>query len=129
MVNWFIASLNVLLWGLSLMVLWRTLTITPTIPAQGRARLVRIGSGIAIAGALIIAIGTWIWGQRPQDGIAITSIGGAVIALSATTIFGALGHRHRNEIRLAAWSVTGIGAVAFIVGLIVYFTCPLLRAW
>lgn len=130
MANWFIASLNVLVAGLSLKVIARTLSLTTESPKDVITQLTKLGLKILCAGFAIIIIGTimWILKSGPQIGIGITSVGLAVILLGVGTILRASGHRHEKTVQIGTRVLIGIGAGAFIIGLIVYFTCPLLRA-
>ena len=109
---WFIVSLNILVCGLGIMMVWQTLT--------RKGPLWGFGLGIVVAGLLIIALGTWIWGYNPQDGIGIASVGVAVLALGAATLFTALGRGHEKTIQVTAWFVTGIGGVGFLIALAAY---------
>jgi hypothetical protein len=130
MENWFIASLNVLVAGLSIKVIARTLSLTTESPKDVIPQLTKLGFNILYAGIAIIVIGIimWILTPGPQAGIGITSVGLAVILLGGGTILRARGHRHEKTVQIGARVLIGIGAGAFLVGLIAYFISPLLGA-
>lgn len=117
---WFIVSLNILVCGLGIKMVWRTLTR----PGPHW----KFGLGIVVAGIAIVLIGQIVFvgiakcGLEPrgQDGIAIISVGVAVLALGAATLFQELGRGHENMIRVTACSVTGIGGVGFLITLVAY---------
>lgn len=122
MENWFIASLNVLVAGLSIKVIARTLSLTTESPKDVITQLTKLGFKILYAGIAIIIIGPIMWILRlgPQTGIGITSVGLAVILFGVGTIFRARGHRHEKIVQIGARVLIGIGAGAFLIGLIAY---------
>ena len=126
MVALFAGCLFVLIFGLNLKVISRTLTLTAESPKDVVTQLTKMGAKIACAGFAIFVIGVIVLvgiakcglEPRAQDGIAITSMGAAVIALGFTTIVGAVGHGHEKAVRIGYQIALGVGAGVFLIGLI-----------
>lgn len=133
MVGLFAACLFILIFGLNLEVISRTLTLTTESPKDVVTQLWKMGSKIFIAGmaillvSVIIIVGIAKCGlePRPQDGTTIASMGAAVLALGVTTIIRALGRP--ESVRRSARIVTWIGAGLFLLSVVVYFIMALVR--
>lgn len=82
-----ITGLSVIVFGLSLMVMWRTLTVTAANQENALTQLGKMYIGIILAGLVIFATGMIMWGvcQYHQGGIAIMATGAAVMTLGVTS--------------------------------------------
>ena len=126
MVGLFATCLFILIFGLNLKVISRTLTLTTESPKDVVTQLTKMGLKIVYAGIAIVLIGGIIFvgiakcgvEPCPQDGITIASTGNAVLALGFTTIIGARGRP--ETVRKGARIVICIGAGLFLVSLIAY---------
>jgi uncharacterized membrane protein YidH (DUF202 family) len=118
-----LTGLGILVLGLNLMMVWRTLTVTAASPTETISQLTRMGGGIMLAGFAILAIGvgTWIYGRRSQDGTAILSIGAAVVVLGGSSIIRAYGHGYEKMVWNGALIAVGIGVAIFLAYFIVIY--------
>jgi len=121
-----IYSLGLLVFGLSLMVMWYTLAKTRAIPPAARPGLIKNGVIIALIGLVICAVGITMWGckceLRPGDWNEIIQTGGAVVSIGLSLIIRVLGHGHLKAVKIGAWAVAIIGSLLFLA----YFIMPYL---
>ena len=116
-----LTSLAVLVVGLNLMVIWRTLTATAARPPQPVPELKKMGVGVLVAG-IVILLGVlgmrWKLGLGTQDMTALLSMGATVVALGITSTIIACGTANEKVVGRSALVIIGIGIGLFFAWLI-----------
>jgi len=117
MVRLLVAGFSALILGLSLMMIYYVLRITPESPTEIVGDLVQKGAVVTIIGFIILAIGiiTGFRGNLSPETSAVLLAGSSVTVIGISTIIVAHGHGNEAVINAGAWAATAIGFILVVI--------------